>query len=165
MLANEPPRAPRQLGVPANREVCFDAPLEADKAKLFEPARLRLRERLVREVRQRRTSPEAERLAEEACRDLGWRPLRLGDEPLVLQEVELGRADADQIPRLLRDDGVAGREHLTQLGDVVLKRVRRAARRRCRPELVDQPVRRDDFVRAREQQREECALPRSAERE
>ena len=48
---------------------------------------------------------------------------------------------------------------------MVLQRVGRRPGRLCAPELVDQPVGRDDLVRAREQQGEQRALPRAAERE
>jgi hypothetical protein len=45
---------------------------------------------------------------------------------------------------------------------MVLERVGRRVGRPLAPELVDEAVGRDDLVRAREQQRDECALPRPA---
>ena len=48
---------------------------------------------------------------------------------------------------------------------MVLQRVGGAFGRLCAPELVDEPVRRDDLVRTREQEREQGPLPRAAERE
>jgi hypothetical protein len=38
--------------------------------------------------------------------------LRLLDQPLEDEEIELGRTDPDQIARLLRDNRVAGGERL-----------------------------------------------------
>ncbi len=57
-----------ELGVAAQREVGVDALLDDDGSQLLESRDLRLRERLVDEVGQRRSAPERERLAQ---RDLG----------------------------------------------------------------------------------------------
>ena len=59
-----------------------------------------LGERLVREVGERRAAPERERLAEEPRGDLGRRPLRLLDEPLEAEQVELVGPDPDQVAGL-----------------------------------------------------------------
>ena len=69
---------------------------------------LRLRERFVCHVGERRTAPEAESVAEETCGELGRDPVRLLDQPLEAEQVELLRSDADQVPRPLGDDRVAG---------------------------------------------------------
>ena len=48
---------------------------------------------------------------------------------------------------------------------MVLQRVGGCPGRLRAPELVDEPVCRDDLVRAREKEREKCPLPCAAERE
>src|SRR5580765_235288 len=48
---------------------------------------------------------------------------------------------------------------------MVLQRVGGCPVRPRSPELVDEPVRLDDLVRTREQEREKCPLPPAAERE
>ena len=55
-----------ELGVAAQREIGVDALLENDRAELLEAGYLVLRERLVEEVRERRPTPESERLAHRA---------------------------------------------------------------------------------------------------
>ena len=137
----------------------------ADEMELFEPENLRLRERLVSEVGKRWTAPEVESFAKSSRRQLGRGLLRLLHQPLEAEQVELVRTDADHVTRLLGDDRLAGSERLAELGDVVLERVRGRLGRLRSPELVDEPAGRDDLVRAREQQGEERALPRAAERE
>jgi hypothetical protein len=62
-----------ELGVAAEREVRLDSLLERGNSEVVEPAALDLRERLVCEFRQSRSSPEVESLAEHACRTL-WIP-------------------------------------------------------------------------------------------
>jgi hypothetical protein len=116
------------------------------------------------EIGQRRPAPEAECVAEESRREFGRRLLRLREQPLEAEQVELVRPYSDQIARLLRDDDFAWRKRLAQLGDVVLERILRGLGRLRTPELVDQSVGRDDLVRAGEQQGEDCPLPRSTER-
>ena len=74
MLADEHLELGDELGVAAEREVGFDAPLERAQAELFEAADLGLRERLVGEVGERRPAPEAERVAEPLRRELGRAP-------------------------------------------------------------------------------------------
>jgi hypothetical protein len=56
-------------------------------------------------------------------------------------------------------------EHLPELGDVDLERGRGGLRRGPVPELVDQPVSRDDPVRLEEQEGEQPALLGAAERQ
>ncbi len=88
--------------------------------------------------------------------------MRFLDQQFELLEVERARLDADQVARSLRDDRVAA-ERLPQLAHVDLERRRGRVRRRAVPELVDQPIARDDPVRVQQQQREQCPLLRAAE--
>ncbi len=73
------------------REVGVDTTLERDEAKLRETADLHLRERLTVQISEGRAAPETESLAEDPRRLLRRRVLRVGDEPLEPQEIELVR--------------------------------------------------------------------------
>ena len=82
MLANERLDLADDLGVPAAREIGLDPELERAHPQLLEPRDLRLRERLVREVPERRAAPERERLAKQLGRRVRSRARRLAHEPL-----------------------------------------------------------------------------------
>ena len=58
-----------------------------------------------------------------------------------------------------------GLEQLPQLGDVDLKEVRRRLGRPLLPEVLDEPVARDDLVRVEEEDREQSPLLRASELE
>ena len=65
MVGHQHLQLPHNLCVVAQREVRIEALLEGGDAKLVEASDLRLRERLVREVGQRRSSPQAQGLVQE----------------------------------------------------------------------------------------------------
>src|SRR5262245_9958750 len=113
-------------------EVCLDPLLESRNAKLLQTSDLALRERLVREVGERRTPPEGECSAQ--CVRVA-----LFDESFETLEVQLARLDTNQVARRSRDDPV-GADRLTQLRDEVLQRVQRRSWRVSAPKLGDQPV-------------------------
>ena len=165
VLADEHLDLTDELCEAAEREVGVEPPLEGRQAELFESEHLQLRERFVGEVGERRPAPEIESFAQSLRRKAGRRLLRLLDQHLEAEQVELVRADADHVARLLRDDRVVRGECLAELGDVVLQRVGGCPGRLRAPELVDEPVRRDDLVRMRQKEREKRPLPRAAERE
>ena len=150
VLAHERLELSDKLGVSSELEFSSNPPLDAGETNLFEPKNLRLRERLVSELGERWTSPEIESLAKSSRRQLGRGVLRLLHQPLEAEQVELVRTDADHVARLLGDDRLAGSERLTELGNVVLERVRGRLGRLRSPKLVDEPAGRDDLVRARE---------------
>ena len=66
----------------AKRQVDFDPLLERAEPKLLEAADLRLGERLVCEVGERRPAPETESIAKEPGRDLGRCFSCFFDQPL-----------------------------------------------------------------------------------
>src|SRR5207244_10767611 len=112
-----------------------------------------------------RPAPEPECLLEQPPR-LG-RPARgqpfarLAGELLESVEVELALLDPQLVPRRPRDEPLRS-ERLPQLRDVHLQRLRRARRRRLAPELLDEPVGRDDVVPVQEQEREQRTRLRRA---
>jgi hypothetical protein len=143
-----------ELGVATGGEIQLDPPLQCSQAKLLEAPGLRLGELLEREIRERRAPPEVQRLAEPSC-------VVALQKPLELREVELLGRDANQVSGRPGDDPVRA-ERLAKLRDVVLDGVQRPARGVGAPELVDRPVRRDDVVRACEQQCQHGPLPLTA---
>ena len=136
-------------------EVEVDPRLDRGEPALVEPRGGGHRERLVREVGERRAAPERERLAETV------RPRR--GEPLEPIDVELVRLDPNQVPRRPGHDPV-GSERPAQRMDMHLERVLGARGRRLAPDRVDQPVGGDDLVRVEQQLREQRPGPRPPER-
>ena len=170
-FAERAPRRPvsparHSLRVTAEREVGVDAPLEGSEPQLLDPPDRRLRERLVGEVGERRPSPERERFAQPLRDDRGRRSVGLLDELREMVEVELASLDAEQVARRLGFEPLPRRaERLPQLRDAHLQRGRAGGGRLVGPELVEQPVTRDDLVRVQKQQREQRPLTRPAERQ
>ena len=115
VLADEHLELSDELGVTAEREVGFESTLERPKAELFEARNLSLRERLLGEVGKRRPAPKVESFAQPLRRRLGRHPLRLLDEQLEAEQVELVWTDADQVTRLLRDNRLVRSERLAEL--------------------------------------------------
>jgi hypothetical protein len=142
------------LRVPPQGEVGLDAVLERGEAHFLEPPDLVLREGLVGEVGQRRSAPERECLLEPRRRSGRLLVAGLLDEGLEARRVE--RVDPQGVAgRLSNQCAVA--EHPSQPRDVALNVLRRGRRRPLSPELVDEPVDRDDLAGAQEQDREQGA--------
>ena len=176
MLGGQRLELARHVGVPAEPQVGLDAILDRSEAGLLEAGDLWLRERLVLEVRQRRSSPEPERVAELPGRRLG--PVTgevlagLGHQALELARVELARSDAQDVARAPGQQHPVGhlaapvlRERLAQLGDVDLHALGGGRGRPLAPELVDQPVAGDDLVRVEQENREQRLLLPATERD
>ena len=115
MLANEHLDLTDQLSEATEREIGVEPLLERHQSELIESESLRLSERLVGEIGERRPAPEVESFAQALCRELGLCASRLLDESLEAKEVELVRTDADHIAGLLRDDRVVRSERLAKL--------------------------------------------------
>jgi hypothetical protein len=81
-------------------------------------------------------------------------------EPHQVESLRRRRQDVAAGPRLQH---VVRLEQLPQPGDVLLERSRGVLRRRLAPQLLDQPVARDDRARVEQQQREQASLLRAAE--
>ena len=77
-------------------------------------------------------------------------------------EIELARFHPDRVPGRARGDAIRSQQ-FAELRDVVLDGVRRGSGLLGPPKVVDEPIRRDDLVRPREQQGEHGALARPAE--
>ena len=140
-----------QFAVPAERQLRLDPLLESGEAQLLQPGDLARGERLVREVGQRRSPPQRERLgaASEPPAPVGRRPGRL---PLLEQALEAAGVDGVglDIEGVARSpggdrDGQAG-QRLAQPVDVALERHRGRGRCAVPPDLVDEVVEADGGV-------------------
>ena len=168
VLGDERLELPDEVGVPAERQVGVEPVDQRVQAKLLEPTDLMLGERLVGELGERRAAPHRERFAQQQRRALrvtgGLRSAPVRDPLLEPVDVELPRPDAECIASCQRLETAVAQD-AAQLGDVVLDDLRRRRRRLLGPELVDQPVRRERFVRVDQQKREQRALLAAADRD
>ena len=133
------------------RELAFQPILERSQSHLLEPGRVRAGKRLVDEIAEGRTAPQAERLAEAAGRGsriCGQRHARIANQPLEPDQVELVTAQSQEIARGSRDEKLIGvgagavwLQRPAQRAQVDLKGVGGARRRSLPPQRVDQLVR------------------------
>jgi hypothetical protein len=147
--------------VAAELEVGVDPLLDRRGPLLLELYAFRAGDRVV-EVGEGRASPQAQSLPQLLGGAFGVETARVGDELLEPLEVEAGGLDAGEVARRLRDDRLPA-DGLPELGDVNLERRRGGVGRRSVPELVDQPVARDDAIRVQQEERKERALLRASE--
>ena len=134
----------------AEREVGLDPILERRQPQVLEPPDLVLRERLVREVGERRSAPEPERLAEAVGGRGGLFVARLLDERLEAGRVERVVLELKRVAGCMcRERAVA--EGPAQACDVALDVLRGSLRRALAPELVDERVNRDDVASTEQQ--------------
>ena len=153
-------------------EVRLDPALDRALSELLQTRYLGLGERLEREVSKCIATPECERITKRhgcacglAAREL--LPTRF-EESLKAARVERLWRNMQHVPRRLGEQGllaVSGGEQTPQPGEIdVQDRVDRL-RRPVGPELLDQSFARDGLVRVQQQNAEERALPRTADRE
>src|SRR5439155_5442065 len=115
-----------EIVVSAERQVGLESILRRGDVQLLEPRDLLVRKSLVREVRERRPTPEAERPSKEVCR---LRMLfrreggtTLGDEPLEAVSLELAGPERPAVGAADRPQGVrAGGLLLAEGGNAVLQ--------------------------------------------
>jgi hypothetical protein len=175
MVADQRFELADHLRVVAERQLGLDALLDGRQAQLLEAGDLALGEGLIREIGERGTTPEREGVSQQlggALRATAGKGLRaLVQQPLEACPVELVGPEPDQVPAPAREDhAVRARptsalERLAQARDVHLEALGGAGRRVLTPELVDQPVARDDLVRVQQQDRQHRALLAAGERE
>ncbi len=104
-----------ELRVPPQGEVGGHAPLESEQPQLLQSADRGLCERLVREVGERRPSPQGQRISERLGRGRRLFVLGLLDEPLERPDVERVRLDVEHVAGGGRLDAVGVRtERLAQ---------------------------------------------------
>jgi hypothetical protein len=145
---------PDDLGMPAVGELAPEPPLDGGQAQLLEPRDLALGEVVEREVVERRTAPQRQRLLVAI----------LVEQRAKAVEVELVRFDAQQVARRPRLEPAVA-EQPAQPRHVAVQRRHRGGRRRLAPQRVEEPVLGDDLVRAQQQVAEQRALTPALDRE
>ena len=164
VLRGQPGGVGNHVVVRAELDLGLDAILERRQPELVEPRDLPLEEALVREVGERRSAPQRQRVAE-GGRALGGRKRpRIVDEPLEAAGVDHARLRAERIPAGARLDRLLP-ERVPQTRHGVLHDRFCRRRRPTRPEVVDQRVPRDHRARMQHQIGEHRTLPWTAERD
>ncbi len=169
MLTHERLELRDQLASEATREVGVDAKLDRLQTELLETGDLGLRERFVREVLERSTAPERQRLTEHERRrrrvDFDQRP-PLGDHPLEAQRVDLLRAGLEEVAgrsgqqdRALGAPRSVGLERFAETGHVHPEGVVLVDPAVGAPQLVDDSIGGEDGVGGGQQESKERSLP------
>ena len=144
-------------GVPAEVELGLDPLLHRREAELVEAIGLRAGPRLVGEVGERRPAPQRERLAQRLGPCGRVERGGLGEQPLEPCRVDGVRRHVEHVARRPRAQQI-GAEDAAEAGNGVLERPDSRRRRPLAPELIDEPVDRDDDAGPHEQRREQRAL-------
>ena len=145
------------VDVTTGRKISVDPPLHCVEVQLLEARDLLPRERLVGKVRERRRTPQRQRVAQLLRCPFWTRVPRLGDQPFKPRGVQLGRVDPQDIAGRAGDEPALA-ELLAQRGDIHLDALGDRRGRRLAPQLVDQLLARDDLVGVEQQDREQRAL-------
>ncbi len=174
LLPHQGAQATDELLVLAELDTRRDPFLERCQPELLEPAYLCLAERLIGQVRQRRPAPVRERLAEQlaslARRAAGQRPSAAFSERLEALGVDPLGVGEEPVAGRARDQQPAGRAGLTcglegppQARNRHLQRPRRIVAPLAGPQLLDQPVARDNLAGVEQEHPEQSALSCAAE--
>jgi hypothetical protein len=136
----------------ANCEICVDPLLERCEAGFGKARNGRLGEVLVGQVGEGWAAPDSERLSQEGGALTGVILARgLLDEALEVLAVELALANVQDVAGGLGGQDTVGAgprlQRLAKLGDEHMHRLRPGLRRLRPPQVVQQPVGRDDLVR------------------
>src|SRR5262245_49215161 len=130
---------------PAGSELRVEKVLQDVEPPLLEPELLGAREREGIELRERRSSPQSERLAELRRASRRLELLCRVDQRIDQIEVQLPGLDPELVPAAAGQQSI--RAELTpEPGDVILERARGRVRRPVLPDRLDQFVRRDRAV-------------------
>ena len=167
MIGDERLELGDELVVPAQGQVGVDPQLEGCEPDLLEPSDGCLREAFVREVHERRASPERQRFPE-PLRRVGRQPApeqapSLVHQVLEAMEIEGVRLDPEDVARRPRRQHV-GEKRLAEARDVDAQRAGGDRGRVLAPELVDQLVAGHDLVGVQEEHGQERARLGAAER-
>ncbi len=155
MLGDERLELRHELRRAAGGEVCLDPLLDRRDALFLEP---RCLERKLA-IGERRTAPERQRLAQELGGLRGLALPRLRDELVEGADVDVA---LDEVARLARLDRPVA-ERLAEARDIDLQGGRGCRGRLVPPELVDQPLCRDDASGVQSQEGEKGALLAAAD--
>ena len=153
-----------ERSVASKRKVGLDPLLEHNEAALLEARDLGAGEVVVGEVGQRGPAPQRERLAQLLCRFPGLYVACLLDQLLEPLHIELAGGDLQDVAARPREHHLVP-ERLAQLRDVALQRLAGGLRAIIAPEVVNQPIARDELVRPQRKDREQLALSAAADDE
>jgi hypothetical protein len=163
VLADQHLQLGDRLAVSTDRKVGLQTMLERHKAQRFQPADLVLRERLVAEVRQRRTAPQRERAAQHLARlsrgPSGKQLPALVQQPLKPLQIERAVLDPHQVAARSRLDHPIT-QRLPQVRHVHLQPLNRSRGRLLIPQRINEPLRRHRLARVQQQDRKQRALLR-----
>ena len=161
MLPHQRLQLAHHLRVPSERQIGLDAPLERSQPQFLQPGDLALRKPFVGEVRQRRPAPQRQRLAQPARRPpriaAAQRQLGLRQRALKPCHIDIIGPDPKLITTRPRHQpaaipgGALGPELLTQLRHIDVHALGRGRRRPLTPQLIDQPLRRDNLIAMQQQ--------------
>ena len=169
MLGDERLELRDQRPLAPERELGLDPLLPPDQVQLLEPLDVDARERLELEIRERPAAPQALAVPQHPGRasrvPLLERSPPLGQQPLEAVQVELAGLDVHEVAGRAREEDRVGAERLAQPRHVDLDGVARRRRRVLGPQLLDQAIAGDDPVGLQQQDRQQRALLRAAERE
>ena len=172
MLAHELLELRGQLGVPADQEPRLEAVLQRRQAQLAQAAQRTAHRCVELELRERRAAPERERPLEDRGGLLGAAGQQclppLAAQPLEAVHIEPFRVDPKDVAVQLgheRRVRAPRRHELADLRQVDVQGGGDRARPLGAPHPLDQPLARDGLVGVQEQECEQRALPRAAERE
>jgi hypothetical protein len=163
-LAQRSIRRPRvgigqhRLAVP-EPEIGLVASLDRVPAQRLQPRDLRLRERLIAQVRERRPAPQAQRRAKRRRRPseraVGQLPLTLLKQPLKALGIELTRTHLQAITGRRGHQDLRIAQRRAQPRHVHTHRLDRPRRRLLTPQPDRQALRTDRLVRVQHQQRQQ----------
>src|SRR5439155_14553653 len=145
-------------------KVGVDSLLESVDSQLLEPADLALSEGLEGEIRKGRPPPKREAVPQLHRSLAGLRLPSFGQQALEARGVELLALEPEHVARRRRDNRLSA-EQPAKLRDEILERGGCRLRRVLAPQLIDDPISRDDRARVEEEQTEESSLPRTSERD
>ncbi len=154
-----------QLARPPRLEFDLVQILEACQPELAQPGNGMLSERLVRELRERRTPPQHQRLAELRHRGGVARACQapaFGDQALEPVRVDLVGGRAQPVSGPGRLEHVAA-QHLPQLRHVHPHDLSGRLGRALGPQLVDETIDRYDLVSVQQEDRKQGALARASQ--
>ena len=162
------------LVVVPERKLGLDPVLQCTEPQLLEARDLGLGERLVREVGERRAAPQSQRgielLAGRSGLIGGERLAPPSHKPLEARDVEALRIHAQLVAGRPGDDQAAGLASAASVQRFAkprhchLERPDRLLAPVTGPELIDQPVARDDLVGMQQEHAEQCPLLGTAQR-
>ena len=155
--------------MPAAGELGIRPRLERRPAPLLQARDLGLGERLVREVGERRPAPHPQRLVQRLCGEpgigTGQRAHAARDELLEPVDVALAGRDVQPVCAAERLEPPVAAQRLPQRRDLVVQHLVRGRRRRRAPQLLHEPIARDELVGAEHEQAQQRALTPRADRE